>query len=174
MSILFSPKTLLSALLLAWLVQSANAATCRENILATTPNSNFTLHGDGTVTHNSTGLMWMRCSQGQRWDGSTCIGSASTFSWTNGLADAQSHKFVGYSDWRLPNQKELESIVEERCFMPAINTDIFPNSPISVFWSSSPFALQAFGKYHVDFIHGYVGRSAEWNNLYIRLVRGGQ
>ncbi|WP_445428003.1 Lcl C-terminal domain-containing protein [Alishewanella sp. HL-SH05] len=174
MTILFTPKTLFSLLLLALSVLSANAATCQENVPATTPNIDFTVHSDGTVTHKSTGLMWMRCSLGQSWDGSTCTGSASTLTWANGLAAAKSHEFAGYSDWRLPNHKELYSIVEGRCFLPAINTDIFPNTPANLFWSSSPNNGAAFLKHYVDFINGNAEGAVGSNNLYVRLVRAGQ
>lgn len=36
---------------------------------------------DGTVTDPTTGLTWMRCSMGQTWDGTTCTGTASTYTW---------------------------------------------------------------------------------------------
>src|SRR5690606_14572885 len=101
----------LSAAMLLLAAHSA-AATCRNDITASTPDQDFTLHNDGTATHNSTGLMWMRCSLGQTWDGSTCTGAASSFAWQNALVAAQSHSFAGHSDWRLPNKNELASLVE--------------------------------------------------------------
>ncbi len=46
--------------------------------------------------------------------------------------------FTGRNDWRLPNVKELLSIVERRCAMPAINSEIFPETTTWNYWTSSP------------------------------------
>ncbi|MBJ6938275.1 DUF1566 domain-containing protein, partial [Vibrio cholerae] len=89
--------------------------------LATTPNTAFNDNGDGTVTHHTTGLIWQRCSLGQSWDGTDCTGEATTFTWEEALAAAAQHTFAGRNDWRLPNKNELVSIVEYRCYRPAIN-----------------------------------------------------
>jgi hypothetical protein len=164
----------LSAAMLLLAAHSA-AATCRNDITASTPDQDFTLHNDGTVTHNSTGLMWMRCSLGQTWDGSTCTGAASTFTWHNALVAAQSHSFAGHSDWRLPNKNELASLVEQRCVSPAINSTIFPGTAWgSAFWSSSPYADYSNGAWYVAFDGGYVYNDFKSYLHQVRLVRAGQ
>ena len=164
----------LSAVMLL-LAAHSSAETCRNDITASTPDQDFTLHNDGTVTHNSTGLMWMRCSLGQTWDGSTCTGAASTFTWQNALGAAQSHNFAGHSDWRLPNKNELASLVEQRCVSPAINSMIFPSPPTGgSFWSSSPNADVSDSAWGVDFDSGAVYYN-DLNGLNrVRLVRAGQ
>lgn len=40
-------------------------------------------------------------------------------------------------DWRIPNIKELSTIIERACTSPARNTDIFPVTVASVMWSST-------------------------------------
>ncbi len=145
--------------------------TCKDSIIATARNSNFTIHNDGTVTDNTTGLMWMRCSLGQDWDGKTCNGTAAVFSWGDGLKAAASSEFAGYSDWRLPNKNELESIVEGRCFVPAINVKVFPSTPTAYFWSSSPYAGSPKGAWSIDFGYGNVNASVKSGSIHIRLVR---
>jgi hypothetical protein len=60
----------------------------------------FVDNGDGTVTDLSTGLMWMQHDNGE------------AISWENALAFAVDFEYAGYSDWRLPNAKELQSIVD--------------------------------------------------------------
>src|SRR3990172_11418815 len=57
-------------------------------------------NGDGTITDNATGLIWMKNDNG------------ATFSWENALSYAEGLEYAGYTDWRLPNAKELQSIVD--------------------------------------------------------------
>ena len=57
-------------------------------------------NGDGTITDNATGLMWMQEDSG------------TPISWENALSYAENFEFAGYSDWRLPDAKELQSIVD--------------------------------------------------------------
>jgi len=147
--------------------------TCKESIKSTTPSANFTIHNNGTATHKITGLMWMRCGLGQEWNGKTCQGEAAIYPWDNGLRLAAEVEFAGYNDWRLPNKNELESIVENSCFAPAINTEIFPATPPAYFWTSSPYAAVSEGAWSVDFGYGTVNASVKPGSIHIRLVRDG-
>jgi len=136
--------------------------------------ASFILNSDGTATDITTGLMWMRCSLGQEWNGKTCSGNAASFSWGDGLKAAAGHKFTGHTDWRLPNKNELESIVEGRCFSPAINAKIFPVTPSAYFWSSSPYAGLPSAAWNVDFGFGSVNASVKSGAIHIRFVRDGE
>lgn len=62
--------------------------------------NDFVDNGDGTVTDRATGLMWMQADSGQGMD------------WEDALDYAEDMNLAGYSDWRLPNAKELQSIVD--------------------------------------------------------------
>ncbi|MHB9139493.1 MAG: Lcl C-terminal domain-containing protein [Victivallaceae bacterium] len=135
---------------------------------ATTPTSDFTDNGDGTVTHKVTGLTWKRCSEGQAWSGSTCTGTAKTYTWS----DANTLTSGG---WRLPSIAELVTIVERDNVMPAINTMIFPNTPTSaVFWSASTTVLCQACVWYVGFSNGASNSYSKTDSNYVRLVRGGQ
>ena len=57
-------------------------------------------NGDGTITDRASGLMWMKTDSGEGMD------------WEAALAYANSSNYAGYDDWRLPNAKELQSIVD--------------------------------------------------------------
>ena len=159
-----------------WLWASvAMAQTCRSEteIPSSTPASDFTDNGDGTLIHHKTGLMWMKCPLGQ--SGADCAGSSvTTYTWQQALEAADSHSFAGYSDWRLPNIKELRSIVENRCYSPAINADVFPATPASNFWSSSPYAYVSGYAWYVGFSGGDAYYGYRDDSYRVRLVRSGQ
>ncbi|MGM0554506.1 MAG: DUF1566 domain-containing protein [Pseudomonadota bacterium] len=184
-------KRLLILPLLLAAVQAQSAVECtnqNQYVFPTTPTVDFELHADGTATHTLTGLTWMRCSLGQSWDGSTCTGTATTHTWqgalqlaadiNSGVSDADNDGqpgFAGHTDWRLPNRNELESIVEERCWNPAINEAVFPGTPNDWYWSSSPYATNAGSAWRVDFISDDgVWISSKTSTNPVRLVRAGQ
>ena len=155
---------------------------CNANAVATTPDSDFTVHNDGTVSHQKTGLMWKVCSEGQAWSGGACTGSVSTHTWDSALQIAATLNTSGgypslpnYTDWRLPNLKELKSIVELRCYIPAINETVFPNTGNSFYWSSSPVAKYgSFNAWGVYFLDGNGSYNFRDNDGRVRLVRSGQ
>lgn len=161
-------------LLMLTLAVADSALACNNAIPKTTPDQTFTIHNNGTVTHHTTGLMWMRCVLGQTWSDNTCNGTAQTYQWWTALQMADSYSFAGYSDWRLPNKNELASIVEEACFSPAINTLAFPNDPAWIVWSSSPSAGNSNSAWLAVFDDGRVATNDKKNSYYVRLVRGGQ
>ncbi|MDP2903568.1 MAG: DUF1566 domain-containing protein [Methylovulum sp.] len=139
----------------------------------TTPTSDFIDNNDGTVTHKTTGLTWMRCVLGQTWTGSTCTGTAQTYSYAK--AKALTASFAGYSDWRLPNIAELQTIVERENISPAINTSVFPSTPTKPFWSSSPYVGYPDYAWNVVFNSGNVGYGyGRSSSLPVRLVRASQ
>src|SRR5450759_119235 len=105
------------------------------------PTNQFTITDNGsTVTDSSTGLVWKRAQE--MLDPSspgTWIDRKDTFLWQAALQRAVNDRTGGYSDWRLPNIKELRSLIDETKHNPAIDTNFFPDSVIfSQFWSSSP------------------------------------
>ncbi len=137
------------------------------------PDSRFSENGDGTVTDAATGLIWKQCAEGLSGAGCTA-GSLSTFNWQQALQRAADAVFAGSSLWRLPNKNELASLVEQRCYDPAINSRFFPNTPSSWFWSSSPNADSPSDAWSVYFSSGYVEYYYKYYAAYVRLVRGGQ
>ncbi len=134
-----------------------------EAIPASTPTGQFVIHPDGTATDTRTGLMWKRCLEldiGELWNGSTCAVSESTgfFTWAGALQQSDTVNvgggFAGRTDWRLPNLKELRSIVEVQCNSPAINSTVFPNDPGLSVWSSSASSSVSDGSWLVRFKDG--------------------
>lgn len=168
----------LGTALLAALLPTAQAA-CNANIPLTRPDSRYTDNTDGTVTDTVTGLMWMQCPEGLSTTTTACdTGSAATYTWQGALARAKAVNdgggFAGHADWRLPNLKELKSLAEVACYSPAINTNLFPNTPGSRFWSSSPVASVTYFAWDVYFSFGGGGWAYKDNACHVRLVRAGQ
>jgi hypothetical protein len=141
---------------------------------STTPTSRFTDHGDGTVTDTETGLMWAKCQQNM--SGSDCsVWTGQQYpKWGAALLSAEESTLAGYTDWRLPNIKELDTIIEQRCANPAINLAVFPNTPNTEFWSSSPSVLSTGSSWTVQFLTGDSQSVYGRNELHaVRLVRDG-
>jgi len=153
------------------------AQDCRDDVRATAPTSRYVDNGDSTVTDLATGLMWQRCTEGLF--GANCeSGTATNFvNWQDALEFAAGSAFAGYGDWRLPNRRELTSLVEHRCFRPAINAGVFPNTPdYDVgFWSSTPTTGFELAAWVVSFARGDDHPLSKYKgNALVRLVRDGQ
>lgn len=172
-------QTALLTGLLILLPLVGNAQVCKTaSIPATTPTSQLTDNGNGTVTDTKTGLMWKQCSEGL--SGVGCLtGTAQTYTWQAALAQAQTVNtlggFAGKTDWRLPNIKELRSIIEKQCYEPAINLTRFPNTDFSTFfWSSSSFASHGSYAWFIHYGEGYDAWQGKDYVYLVRLVRSGQ
>ncbi|MEI6263444.1 MAG: PEGA domain-containing protein, partial [Deltaproteobacteria bacterium] len=101
-----------------------------------------------------------------------------TYTW-----DESNQKFInalnaahlgGFSDWRLPSLREIKTLVVFSRRSPAIDTDYFPNTQSSFYWSSTTYAdstSYAWGVYFkgVD-DHGY----GKGDSYYVRAVREGK
>lgn len=164
------------AVILLMMASNTIAQTCKmDTIPSTTPTTRFEINGDGTVTDELTGLMWKQCLEGQ--SGIDCTQeSAQTFIWKVARQQAidvnKNKNFAGHDDWRIPNIKELSSIVESECYEPAINLNVFPNMPGKFVWSSTPFANGTNHAWGVDFSSGYAGYSfRDSADKLVRLVR---
>ncbi|MFA7240743.1 MAG: DUF1566 domain-containing protein [Sulfuricellaceae bacterium] len=139
-----------------------------------TPTSDFTDNGDGTVTHNKTNLTWKRCAEGQTWN-NACTGTPQTYTWVN--ATALTQNYAGQSDWRLPTNNELLTIVEWSTTAPAINQTIFPAnfpaSEISYYWSASAYSAPSItNAWTVYFSTGMNYAKPLATKFPVRLVRG--
>ncbi len=101
-------------------------------------NNNFIDNGDGTISDLSTGLMWQKTDDG------------TSRNWEESLTYAENLTLRDKSDWRLPNAKELQSIVDytrslQTTNSPAINPvfetseikDANGNTNYPFFWTST-------------------------------------
>jgi hypothetical protein len=145
----------------------------------------YTDNGDGTITDNNTGLMWEKLSD----DGSV-HDKDRTYTWLDAVAvkvaALNSGTFAGHSDWRVPNAKELKSIVnyqnQNPSVSPAFNTACAPLCTVttcsctlsSYHWSSSTWVNFPGAAWFVDFRYGgYEDAYAKTSSISVRAVRGG-
>ncbi|MBY0418265.1 MAG: DUF1566 domain-containing protein [Pararheinheimera sp.] len=149
------------------------AQVCFGNITTTKELSSFQLNTDGTVLDTTTKLMWSRCLVGQSWDRSSgsCTGTAQQLDWSEALLDAQRSALAGYSTWRLPNAKEVLTLVERSCVDPAINLTAFPASNSENMWTSTTMITQPERAWAIAMYSGKNNTKEKRTRLYVRLVR---
>jgi len=138
----------------------------------------YTISADTlTVLDNGTGLTWVRnpISIGGAW--------AATMTWANAITNCAALNagagYGGYTDWRLPNIKELQSIVNYGNVSPAIGEttgggeEPFTNTQSSYYWSSTTYAAYPDYAWYVSFFYGGVNGVGKTGSSYVRPVRGG-
>lgn len=165
------PLALTSALLAATAI--AEETECDDNLIRVNPAAAYSVDG-ALVTDTRYGLMWKRCAEGQTltMDGTGCDGTATSHNWSQALLLAANSSFGGYQDWRLPNVKELFSLVETCRRNPAIHTVVFPDTPAETFWSGSPSGSFDGRAWPVNFNSGSTSSFSFVTNLsHVRLVR---
>jgi len=100
------------------------------------PTPRFTLEGD-CVTDNLTGLMWAK--------NANIAGAA--MSGYEAMAFCNKQELGGHKDWRLPNTKELQSLVD---FSSGVIASPFENVPVAVY-ASGAIGLPVYGKLSSDY-----------------------
>ena len=90
--------------------------------------NDFRDNGDGTVTDRATGLMWQQADSGN------CMNWQEALAW---VQKKNAENYLGHNDWRLPDAKELQSIVDYSS-IPAINQSFLKMSDTNAwYWSST-------------------------------------
>lgn len=149
-------------------------------------------NGNGTITDLNTKLMWEKKSDDgsihdkdntYRWSGD---GSQETiWDWLDDINMEGLFGFAGHNDWRIPNVKELQSIVNNENFNPAVSSAFNNNctagctvltcscTASSIYWSSSTLANDPTDAWLVFFDGGAVAFDDKTFPLPVRAVRGG-
>ena len=129
------------------------------------PNSRFTDNGDSTITDQLTGLMWTQ--NADQANGRT--------DWEEALSQSITCDAGGYTDWRLPNRKELESLVDLGSVQPALPADHpFKNIKSNYYWSSTTTANSEDNAWILHFFSGMVTGDDKGGTHYVWYVRGGK
>jgi len=134
----------------------------------TQAQARYTYSSSGAeVTDVQAGLVWRRCSEGQVWSAGICGGTPTPFTHEQALAYARTQ-----TAWRIPNVKELSSLVDTGRFDPAIDGNAFPLTPSVLYWSSSPDVRLPSLAWAVDFgLGGVISTNRYSPTVLLRLVR---
>jgi len=132
----------------------------------------YTDNGDGTITDNNTKLVWEKEALDNlyTWDDAFAVH----------VAGLNAANFAGHNDWRLPNVKELLSIIDYQNRGPAVAPAFQCCTRGEPYWSSTtsadtPNFAPTFA-YFVNFLNGFVfveGKSGVNSSRRVRAVRGG-
>ncbi|HFE37150.1 MAG TPA: DUF1566 domain-containing protein [Gammaproteobacteria bacterium] len=158
-------------LCLFFVVPPLNAQICRKGITPQTiALKNFDFSTPTVALDVLTGLKWDRCVYGQTWENSTCTGSPIKLTWKEALSvGANNNK-------RLPNIKELNTILDLQCAIPPVNLKIFPNTPASTengLWSSTPYILEdtsITNAWYIDLGFGITTYRAVTTKNFVRFI----
>lgn len=164
--------------------QTTSSRTGDDGDIEAGATLSYTDTGNGTILDDNTGLEWEKKS-----DDGSIHDMDTTYTWENAFAAHiaglnTAPCFAGHCDWRLPNVKELQSIVNYGPFIPAVSPE-FNNcvagatvqtgscTAASSHWSSTTFAGNPGNAWLVVFNTGNVLSVGKGNGLRVRAVRGG-
>jgi hypothetical protein len=128
------------------------------------PSPRFTDNGNGTVTDKLTGLMWSKNANL----------AAGTKTWQEALDYVKTLSTGGYSDWRLPNRKELFSLIDHSKTTPALPADHPFQNLQGYYWSSTGEQESEIYAFAVYMTYGDMsGGNKSADYFYVWPVRGG-
>lgn len=93
--------------------------------------------------------------------------------WDSALSYCENLSLAGNTDWRLPNRKELQSLVDYERYNPALDATYFPGVNSSYYWSSTTNASDSGDAWEVSFYNGNSDYFKTTLN-YVRCVRAGE
>ncbi len=119
-------------------------------------------------------IEWLKCSTGQQWsdDKKSCLGNPVKLDYKAiEEANIQLNEQID-GNWRLPDRKELESLICKNCEGVKIDTKLFPNTPAEPFWTSQRNWWSPKFFWSVNFFTGHsYGRFVPEKELFVRFVK---
>ena len=129
------------------------------------PDPRFLVDGD-RVTDALTGLVWPRDANLAEFP----------FTWDEALAfvaDLNSSDYLGYRDWRLPNRRELRSLISHQTRRPALPEDHpFENVFANWYWSSTSSAQHPNHAWYINLDGGRMFYGGKDQGYMVWPVRG--
>ena len=155
-------KTLTQLCLLIYLVSSS----CQASSPAFYPK-------DHIVIDLSKNIEWLRCSVGQQWNGTTCVGETLLMNHKIIMQAIQIADEQLGPGWRLPTLDELYSLVCKKCVKgKKFDPLIFPNTDPRAYWTGQKNSMSKGSYWTVNFFTGHrFGRFYPEQDMAVRLVR---
>ncbi len=119
----------------------------------------YTVASPKTVIDNLTGLMWRRQFL------------SDTLTWESALVYADTATDAGFTDWRLPNVKEIHSITDVSRINPCLNASYFTANPAMKCWSSTTLPNKTGSAWYMDTRYGITTYDVKIRRNYVYLVR---
>lgn len=139
----------------------------------------YTDNLNGTITDNATGLQWEKLDSSDLVVNFSNLHDADNFySWDQAFAKIvalNTANFAGFSDWRLPNINELQTLADYGQINPAINLGFFNigvDGTTYIYWSSTTYQGNTGSAWAVDFASGGVAANGKSGADFVRAVRG--
>ncbi|CAG9295369.1 Lcl C-terminal domain-containing protein [Celerinatantimonas diazotrophica] len=142
-----------------------------QDAVCLTDKKRFSFQGETLIDHQ-THLIWKRCSEGMRWNGSKCTGEIALLS----LTEAKSAAKKAGDGWRVPTAGELYSLLINPCTGKATHSKLFTDiqdlgENSAPYWSSSAAEGLPHFYYYIDFIHARADAHSSGFALGARLVK---
>jgi hypothetical protein len=137
----------------ALLLLAGTAAGARVLAASKCYPTRYEVQAGGLVLDDTTGLTWEQTVSGN------------SYTWK----DATTYCAGLGPGWRLPSLTEMQTIVDDTTFNPAIDRSAFPNTPSTYFWTSS--AQGTAGAWYVFFNSGFTGINDPTLPFRVRCVR---
>lgn len=132
----------------------------------------FVDNGDGTITDNASGLMWIKdpSQLGGAWG---TPGNPSAMTWDAAIDNCLALNYAGHGDWRLPNAKEASSLADHESTNPSIDTNFFPSVYAGHYWTSTTTSGTSVAGWYVDFYYSKMDFALKSTEKRARPVRLG-
>jgi len=136
--------------------------------------SGLHLRGQGVVIDHLTELIW-------QYDPVDSVPQPLELSWNGAIDYCNTLDLGDYTDWRLPNLRELQSLINYKYFFPAISNaagtgkgvgnDPFYAFQSSSYWSATTHADFSNAAWCIEFFEGHTDTSNKTDSKYVRCVR---
>lgn len=141
-----------------------------QDFLYSTNPMSVTNNGDGTITDNVTALMWQMTPTAVDYNWYEATGTYDATYNPTAINICSNLTLGGYGDWRLPEKRELLSIVDYGTVNPAINTTFFPVSSTYDYWANTTY--NTTDAWYVRFANGAATTAGKTVGKHVQCVRG--